>query len=85
MCMCVLQRKTNNWLPKLIMRGEKYFSEKKTGKALVELVACYGCKVWLLKREERRKLLGLEMGYLRRSARVSRLQKIPITTFGRKR
>ena len=32
---------------------------------------------WLLKTEEQRKLLALEMDYLRRSARVSRLQKIP--------
>ena len=32
---------------------------------------------WLIKREEQRKLLVLEMDYLRKS--VSRLQKIPIT------
>ena len=43
-------------------------------------MACYGCEVWLLKTEEQRKLLALEMDYLRRSARVSRLQKIPNTT-----
>jgi hypothetical protein len=42
-------------------------------------VTCYGCEVWLLKTEEQRKLLVLEMHYLRRSARVSRLQKIPNT------
>ena len=47
---------------------------------MVESVACYGCEVWLLKTEEQRKLLALEMDYLRRSARVSRLQKIPNTT-----
>ena len=39
-------------------------------------MACYGCEVWLLKTEEQRKLLALEMDYLRRSGRVSRLQKI---------
>ena len=42
---------------------------------MVELVACYGCEVWLLKREEQSKLLVLEMDYLRRLARKSRLQK----------
>ena len=45
---------------------------------MVQSVACYGCEVWLLKREEQRKLLALQMDYLR-SARVSRLQKIPNT------
>ena len=46
---------------------------------MVGSVACYGCEVWLLKTEEQRKLLALEMDYLRRSAKVSRLQKIPNT------
>ena len=41
---------------------------------MVESVACYGCEVWLLKRDEKRKLLALEMGYLR-SQPVSRLKK----------
>ena len=45
------------------------------GKTMDESMACYGCEVWLLKREEQRKLLVLEMDYLRRSARVFRLQK----------
>ena len=42
-----------------------------------ESVACSGCEVglWLLRTEEQRKLLALEMDYLRRSARVSRTQK----------
>ena len=34
--------------------------------------------VWLLKREEQRKLLTLEMDYLMRSASVSRLQTPPL-------
>ena len=34
---------------------------------MVEPVACYGYEVWLLKTEEQRKLLALEMDYLRRS------------------
>ena len=47
---------------------------------MAKSVACYECEVWLLKGEEQRKLLALEMDYLRRSANVSRLQIIPITT-----
>ena len=46
---------------------------------MVESVACYGCEVWLLKTEEQRKLLALEIDYLRRSARVSRLQNFGFT------
>ena len=42
---------------------------------MVQSVACCGCEVWLLKTEEQRKLSALEMDYLRRSARVTRLQK----------
>ena len=45
---------------------------------MVTSVACYGCEVWLLKTEEQKKLLTLEMDYLR-SDRMSRLQKIPNT------
>ena len=41
---------------------------------MVESVVCYGCEVWLIKIEEQRKLLALEMDYLRRSARVSRFE-----------
>ena len=44
---------------------------------MVESEACYRCGEWLLSTEEQRKLLPLEIDYLRRSARVSRLQKIP--------
>ena len=58
-------------------------TKKRLGKAVVESVACYGCEVWL-KTEEQRKLLALEMDYLRRSARVSRLQKIPNTAIRNK-
>ena len=46
---------------------------------MVGSVASYGCEAWLLKIEEQRKLLVLEMDYLR-SASVFRLQKIPNTT-----
>ena len=51
---------------------------------MVESMACYGCEVWILKTEEQRKLLALEMDYLRRSTRVSRLQKIPNTAIRNK-
>ena len=46
---------------------------------MIESVACYGCEVRLLKTGEQRKLLTLEIDYLRESARVSRLQKMPNT------
>ena len=59
-------------------------TKKRLGKAVVESVACYGCEVWLLNTEEQRKLLALEMDYLGRSARVSRLQKIPNTAIRNK-
>ena len=45
---------------------------------MLYVVDCYGGEVWLLKTEEQRTLLALEMDYLR-SARMSRLQKIPNT------
>ena len=48
-------------------------TKKRLGKAMVESVACYGCEVWLLKREKQSK--ALEMDHLWKSARVSRLQK----------
>ena len=44
-------------------------------------VVCYG---WLLKTEEQRKLLALEMDYLRRSAKESRLQKSQTPPLGEK-
>ena len=47
-------------------------------------MACYGCEVWLLKAEEQRKLLALEMDYLRTSTTVSRLQGIPNTAIRNK-
>ena len=51
---------------------------------MVESVACYGSEVWLFKTEEHRKLLALEIDYLRRSARVSGPQKIPNTAIRNK-
>ena len=52
-------------MQELIIEGQKYISEDKKkkknllGKAEVESIACYGCEVWLFKREEQRKLLAL--------------------------
>ena len=51
---------------------------------MIESVACYGSEVWLLKTEEQKKLLALEMHDLRRSARVSKLQKISNTAIRNK-
>ena len=47
---------------------------------MLELVTCYGFKVWYLKTEEQRKILAPEMDCLRRSVKVPRLQEIPNTT-----
>ena len=46
------------------------------GKALVESVLCNNSEVWVVNAEYKRKLLAVEMDYLRRSAGVSRLQRI---------
>ena len=54
-------------------------TKKRLGKAVIESVACYWCEVWLLKTEEQRKLLALEMDYLR-SARESGLQTKVLNT-----
>ena len=68
------------WWDKNISLDTKKLLEK----AMIESVTYYVCKVWLFKTEEQRKLLALEMDYLRRSAIVPRLQKIPNTTIRRK-
>ena len=51
---------------------------------MVRSVACYGCEVWHLKREEQRKVLALEADYLRRSVRVFSLQKSQTPPLGAK-
>ena len=38
-------------------------TKKRLGNVMVESVACYGCEVWLLRREEQRKLLPLEIDF----------------------
>ena len=57
----------------IIIKNITLDTKKLLGKAMVQSVASNGCKAWLLKTEEQRKLLALEMDYLRRSARVLRL------------
>ena len=51
-------------------------NKKRIGQTMVESVLCYGSEIWALKEEDKRKLLAIEMDYLRRSARVSRLQRV---------
>ncbi|XP_030767681.1 uncharacterized protein LOC115891369 [Sitophilus oryzae] len=46
------------------------------GRALVETVVTYGCEISTLKAEQKRALNALEMDYLRRSARVSKLDRV---------
>ena len=48
------------WWDKNILLDTK----KRLEKAMVESEACYGCEVWLLKTEEQRKLLALEIDYI---------------------
>ncbi|XP_030761519.1 uncharacterized protein LOC115886486 [Sitophilus oryzae] len=43
---------------------------------MVESVLCYGSEIWALREEDKRRVLAVEMDYLRRSARVSRLQRV---------
>ncbi|XP_030752232.1 uncharacterized protein LOC115879476 [Sitophilus oryzae] len=43
---------------------------------MVESVLCYGSELWALREEDKRRILAVEMDYLRRSARVSRLQRV---------
>ncbi|XP_030747136.1 uncharacterized protein LOC115875769 [Sitophilus oryzae] len=52
--------------------GLKISFKKTEFLSLVESVLCYGCEVWTVNSDLRRRLLATEMDYLRRSARVSR-------------
>jgi hypothetical protein len=44
--------------------------------SIVKSIETYGTEIWTVKRKHRNKLLATEMDYLRRSARISRLDKI---------
>ncbi|XP_030766650.1 uncharacterized protein LOC115890512 [Sitophilus oryzae] len=60
------------WWDKNIRPNTKVY----IGRALVESVVTYGCEVWTLKAEQKRALNALEMDYLRRSAGVSKLDRV---------
>lgn len=51
-------------------------NKKRIGQTMVETVLMYGCEVWAIKEEDKKKITSVEMDYLRRSARRSRLEKI---------
>jgi hypothetical protein len=44
--------------------------------AIVKSILTYGAETWTVKQKHRNKLLAAEMDYLRRSARISRMDKI---------
>jgi hypothetical protein len=60
------------WWDKHIRKDTK----KYIGKVLVESVLLYGSEIWTLNEYYRKRSQTVEMDYLRRSARVSRLEHI---------
>lgn len=50
-------------------------NKKRVGRVMVESVLTYGSEVWTVGAELRRRLIAVEMDYLRRSARISRLER----------
>jgi hypothetical protein len=56
------------WDPQIRNDTKKYI-----GKILVDSV-CYGCETWTINEQYKRRINAVEMDYLRRSARVSRLE-----------
>ncbi|XP_071644241.1 uncharacterized protein [Temnothorax longispinosus] len=51
-------------------------AKKHIGRSMVEAVLCYGCEVWSLNADTRRRINAVEMDYLRRGAGVSRLSRV---------
>lgn len=49
-------------------------NKKRIGQTMVESVLSYGCEVWSMNADIKRKLTAVEMDYLRRSAGVSRIE-----------
>jgi hypothetical protein len=45
-------------------------------KLIVKSILTYGAETWTIKQKHRRKLLAIEMDHLRRSARISRMDRI---------
>jgi hypothetical protein len=59
------------WDPHMRNDTKKYI-----GKILAESVLCYGCETWIINEQYKRIIYAVEMDYLCRSARVSRLEHI---------
>ncbi|KAJ9582946.1 hypothetical protein L9F63_022707 [Diploptera punctata] len=58
---------------------DKHFwkdTKKYIGKTLVESVTMYGSEVWTINKHYKNRLIALEMDYLRRSARKSKLEHV---------
>lgn len=51
-------------------------NNKRIGQTMVESVLSYGCEVWSMNADIKRKLIAVEMDYLRRSAGVSRMEHV---------
>lgn len=51
-------------------------TKKRIGKTMVESTLCYGSEIWTINADLKRRLNAVEMDYLRRSARTSRLQHV---------
>lgn len=43
---------------------------------MIKLVLCYGSQIWAIKEEEKHKIIAVVLDYFRRSATVSKLQRI---------
>lgn len=51
-------------------------NKKRIGRTMVDSVLTYGCEVWTMKEEDKKRLTAVEMDYLRRSSRTSRLERV---------
>lgn len=60
------------WWDKHIRKEVK----KRIGRTMVESVMTYGAEVWTMGAEEKRRINTVEMDYLRRSARKSRIERV---------
>lgn len=59
---------------KFVFVEPKYFSkiQEMNRQDLVETVLCYGEEVWILNMDWRKRVMAVEVDYLKRSVRVSR-------------
>lgn len=60
------------WWDKNINRTNK----KRIGRTMVDTVLTYGCEVWTMKQDDKRRIEAVEMDYLRRSSRISKLERV---------